>query len=61
MNYRHKDMYDYTKAVTVFMYYASDFTPDEYEAIAKEWNKSVSDKYWNKVKKKLSVCRFNDR
>ena len=53
MKYRLKDMHDYTKAVTVFMYYASAFAPDDYEGIAKEWNKSRTDKYWNKVKNEL--------
>ena len=53
MKYRLKDMHDYTKAVTVFMYYASDFAPDDYEGIAKDWNKSRTDRYWNKVKAEL--------
>ena len=53
MKYRLKDMHDYTKAVTVFMYYASDFAPDDYEGIAKEWNKSRTNRYWNKVKDQL--------
>ena len=53
MDYHMKDMHDYTKAVTVFMYYASDFAPDDYEGIAKEWNKSRTDRYWSKVKAEL--------
>lgn len=53
IKYRLKDMYDYNKAITVFMYYASNYSPDDYEGIAKEWNKSRTDRYWNKVKAEL--------
>jgi hypothetical protein len=49
-----KDMFIYEKAERVFLYYASDFNPSDFGAISKEWNKSVTDIYWNKVNKLLS-------
>jgi hypothetical protein len=47
------DMLDYDKAEKVFRYYASQFEPWDYEAISKDWNKSVTDIYFNKVKQQL--------
>lgn len=45
--------YDYLISKRVFLFYACQFLPDDYKAISKDWNKSKTDKYWNKVKAKL--------
>lgn len=54
-NYKLKDMYDYDKAEKVFMYYASQIGPYNFEKIAKNWNGSGKKTriYWNKVRKLL--------
>ena len=52
-NYSHDDAFDYDKAVEVFMYYASHFDYRDERSIARDWNKSTTDKYWNIVKTKL--------
>jgi len=45
--------YDYETGRKIFMFFASKFNPDDYEGIAKDWNKSKTDKYWNLVKAHL--------
>jgi hypothetical protein len=54
-NYALSEMFDYDKAKKVFLYYASQIGPYNYERIAKNWNgsghKTIS--YWNRVKKYL--------
>lgn len=47
------DMYNYQKAKKVFMHYAVQFRYDDYKLIAKDWNKSRTNRYWNKVKLNL--------
>ena len=47
------DMYNYQKAKKVFMHYAVQFRYDDYEGISKDWNKSTTNRYWNKVKAQL--------
>lgn len=39
----------------IFLYYASQYRPDEYETISKRWNGSgeLTKKYWQKVKSEL--------
>jgi hypothetical protein len=37
----------------IFLHFAAQFNPYDYKAIAKDWNKSKSDYYWNLVKAKL--------
>jgi hypothetical protein len=50
--YQMKDLYRYEISKKIFLYYAKkDGT--SYESIAKNWNKSRTNKYWNQVKKKL--------
>jgi hypothetical protein len=47
-----RDMYDYQIAEKVFLYYAMDIGPYNFEKIAKKWNGSgpMTIKYWDKVK-----------
>ena len=47
------DMYDYHKAERVFLYYATQFRYDDYRSIARDWNKSRTNRYWNRVKKHI--------
>ena len=52
-SYTMKDMYDYDKALEVFMYYCTE----DIEQTAKNWNgsgKKTID-YWLKVKKELGL------
>lgn len=52
-NYTLQDMYDYSKAVEVFMLFADRL--HDYEKIARRWNGSgpMTDIYWSKVQKHL--------
>lgn len=54
-NYLLKDMYDYNTSEKVFLYYASDIGPYNFERIAKNWNGSGSKTilYWKQVRKFL--------
>ena len=54
-NYKLGDMYDYEKAEKVFLYYASQIGPYNFEKIAKNWNGSGRKTriYWSKVRKLL--------
>jgi hypothetical protein len=52
-HYTINDMYDYRKANKVFMYYATQYRYDDYKGIAKDWNKSKTNRYYLKVKKYL--------
>ena len=47
------DCYDYEISKRIFLYYSCKFRPDDYRSIAVDWNKSKTDKYWNKVKQRL--------
>jgi hypothetical protein len=46
-------LFDVKTSKLVFMYFACKYSPDDYESIAKDWNKSRTDTYWNKVRKLL--------
>jgi hypothetical protein len=52
---RLKDMYDYETSEKVFLYYASELGPYQFERIAKNWNGSgrKTIQYWRKVRKYL--------
>lgn len=52
-NYTLQDMYDYSKAVEVFMLFADRL--HDYEKIARRWNGSgpMTDIYWEKIKNRL--------
>ncbi len=54
-NYKLTDMYDYDIAEKVFLYYASQIGPYNFEKIAKNWNGSgkMTRIYWSKVRKLL--------
>jgi len=54
-SYSTKDMFDYNISEKVFLYYASQIGPYNFERIAKKWNGSgnVTFEYWNQVKKFL--------
>ena len=52
-NYTHDEMYEYDKALEVFLYFCKD---RDYEAVAKSWNGSgkLTVIYWDKVKHQLT-------
>jgi hypothetical protein len=54
-SYSMKDMFNYNISEKVFLYYASQIGPYNFELIAKKWNGSgkVTFEYWNQVKKFL--------
>jgi len=54
-SYTMSDMYDYSIAEKVFLYYASQIGPYNKEKIAKKWNGSgaMTRIYWKKVRKHL--------
>lgn len=51
-SYKPADMYDYKTSEKVFLYYASEIGPYNFEKIAKNWNGSgkMTIQYWKKVK-----------
>jgi hypothetical protein len=53
--YRLRDMYDYETSEKVFLYYATEIGPYNFERIAKNWNGSGKKtiQYWRNVKKYL--------
>ena len=53
--YRLKDMYDYKISEKIFLYYADQIGPYNFEKIAKNWNGSGprTAYYWKRVKKYL--------
>ena len=54
-NYKMKDMFDYKISEKVFLYYAIQIGPYDYEKIAKKWNGSGSRNiyYWKRIKEYL--------
>lgn len=54
-SYSLKDMFDYNISEKVFLYYASQIGPYNFEQIAKKWNGSGKEtfEYWSQVKKFL--------
>jgi len=54
-SYKPADMYDYQTSEKVFLYYASEIGPYNFEKIAKSWNGSGKKtiQYWKKVKNYL--------
>lgn len=54
-NYTTKDMFDYKTSEKIFLYYASQIGPYNFEQIAKNWNGSGPRTiyYWKRVKKYL--------
>jgi hypothetical protein len=53
--YSLNDMFDYNISEKVFLYYASQIGPYNFEQIAKKWNGSgkITFEYWDQVKKHL--------
>jgi hypothetical protein len=51
-NYQMKDMFDYYIAEKIFLYYAVNIGPYNFEKIARNWNGSgaMTIEYWKKVK-----------
>jgi hypothetical protein len=45
--------YDYEVSKRIFLYYATVYNPDDYRLIARDWNKSKTEKYWHKVRAAL--------
>ena len=52
-NYKLADCYKVDVSKKIFMYYAQKYNPNDHKHIAKDWNKSKTDRYWNKVKKHI--------
>jgi hypothetical protein len=54
-NYSREDLYDYKVSEKIFLYYASEIGPYDYERIARNWNGSGKNTYlyWKQVKKYL--------
>jgi hypothetical protein len=54
-NYTSKDLYNYKTSEKVFLYYASEIGPYNFERIARNWNGSGKKtiQYWRQVKKYL--------
>jgi hypothetical protein len=54
-HYKKNDLYNYDISEKIFLYYASEIGPYNFERIAKEWNGSgkMTIQYWKKVKKYL--------
>jgi hypothetical protein len=52
-HYKLVDCLDPVKAKEIFLFFSQDFNPTNYKGIAKDWNKSKSDKYWKRVNKHL--------
>jgi hypothetical protein len=54
-HYKKNDLYKYDISEKIFLYYASEIGPYNFERIAKEWNGSGKKtiQYWKKVKKYL--------
>jgi hypothetical protein len=48
-----KDCYDKKTSKEIWLYYAMKFHHGDYESIAKAWNASRTNKYWDKVKSQL--------
>lgn len=53
LKFTKQDLFIYHKAEIIFLFYASDFNPDSTKAISREWNKSKTGKYIDKVQKQL--------
>jgi hypothetical protein len=45
--------YNYEISKTIFLYYATKYNPDDFRLIARDWNKSRTEKYWYKVRAAL--------
>jgi hypothetical protein len=54
-NYRKQDLYNYKISEKIFLYYASQIGPYDFEKISRRWNGSgpKTYHYWNRVKKYL--------
>ncbi len=54
-SYTLNDMYNYKISEKIFLYYASEIGPYDYEKIAKNWNGSgkMTINYWKQVRKYL--------
>jgi len=53
VRYSLKDCFNPAISKRIFLHFACQFRADDYKAISKDWNKSKTDVYWNKVKSKL--------
>lgn len=54
-NYKMKDLYNYDISEKIFLYYATQIGPYDFEKISRNWNGSGRKTwfYWNRVKKYL--------
>lgn len=49
-NYKLIDCYNVQVSKKIFMYYATQFEPTEYDKIASDWNKCTTTAYWLRIK-----------
>jgi hypothetical protein len=54
-SYKLSDCYNKNISKEIFMWYASRYKPNEYRKIARFWNRSKTERYWNLVKKQLEM------
>jgi hypothetical protein len=54
-NYTMKDLFNYEISEKIFLYYANQIGPYDFELIARKWNGSghMTTHYWNRIKKYL--------
>ena len=52
-NYTLQDCLNPDVSKMIWMHFASKYDYRDYETIAKRWNASTTDKYWNKIKTNL--------
>jgi hypothetical protein len=54
-NYTMKDMFNYEISEKIFLYFAEQIGPYDFEKIAKKWNGSghMTINYWNRIKRYL--------
>lgn len=61
--YKMKDLYDYRISEKIFLFYATNIGPYDFEKIAKNWNGSgrMTIHYWNEVKKNLPSIPIKEK
>jgi hypothetical protein len=54
-NYTMKDLFDYKISEKIFIYFADQYGPHDFEQIARRWNGSghMTTYYWNRIKQYL--------
>ena len=57
-SYSRKDLFDYDISEKIFLYYADQVGPYNFEQIARRWNGSghLTTNYWDRIKQFLKEC-----